>query len=55
VKEHVRGVSLFADLPEEDLDRLCAGSELIELGPDEPLFEEGDDGDHAYVIIEGEV
>ena len=46
---------MFADLPEEDLDRLCAGSELIELGPDEPLFEEGDDGDHAYVIIEGEV
>ena len=55
MKEHIRGVSLFADLPEEDLDRLCAGSELIELGPDEPLFEEGDDGDHAYVIIEGEV
>ena len=55
MKEHIRGVPLFADLSEEDLDRLCAGSELIELAPDEVLFNEGDDGDSAYVIIDGEV
>ena len=55
MKEHLRHVPLFADLNEEDLDRLSEGSELIELAPDEALFNEGDSGDAAYVIIDGEV
>ena len=55
IKEYLRNVPLFADLSEEDLDRLCAGSELVELGPDEALFNEGDAGDRAYVIVDGEV
>ena len=55
MKEHLRHVPLFADLNEEDLDRLSEGSELIELVPDEVLFNEGDSGDAAYVIIDGEV
>ena len=41
VKEHLRNVPLFADLSEEDLDRLCEGSELIELAPDEALVPRG--------------
>lgn len=55
LKEYIRSVPLFADLPEEDLDELCAGAELLELGPDEVLFQEGEAGDRAYVIVEGEV
>ena len=55
LKDHIRHVALFADLSEEDLDRLCAGAEMISLEPDEILFSEGDAGDHAYVITDGEV
>ena len=54
-KEYLRHVALFADLNEEDLERLCQGSELIDLEPDGVLFSQGDVGDRAYVIIEGEL
>ena len=53
--DHLRRVELFAQLPEEDLARICEGSELIELGPDEVLFQEGEEGEHAFIITEGEV
>ena len=55
MKEHLRNVPLFAGLSEEDLDRLCEGAEFVDLAADQALFDEGDAGDRAYVIIEGEV
>lgn len=55
VLEELRLVPLFADLPEDDLVRLCEGVERVALGPGELLFAEGDEGDRAYVVHEGEL
>jgi signal transduction histidine kinase len=46
---------MFAELSEADLDCLEEGAVVISLEPGETLFNEGDDGDHAYVITEGEI
>ena len=46
---------MFAELSEADLDCLEEGAVVIFLDPGETLFNEGDDGDHAYVITEGEI
>ena len=46
---------MFAELTEADLDCLEEGAVVISLEPGETLFNEGDDGDHAYVITEGEI
>ena len=51
----LRAVPLFADLSDDDLDRLAEGSESVLLDAGEILFHEGDEGRHAYVIAEGEV
>jgi signal transduction histidine kinase len=55
VREELRAVPLFAELTDEDLDCLEEGATVIELGRGETLFNEGDDGDHAYVITDGEI
>ena len=51
----LKGVPLFAGLPEDDLRAICEGSEEVILEPGQQLFAEGDVGDRAYVIVEGEV
>ncbi len=51
----LKGVPLFAGLPDDDLRAICEGSEEVILEPGEQLFAEGDVGDRAYVIVEGEV
>ena len=48
-------VELFANLSDEDLAQLTGSLTERELGSDEYLFREGDDGDSAYVVAEGEV
>ena len=48
-------VPLFAELPDEDLEALCQGSEDVSLQHGQELFAEGDVGDRAYIIMEGEV
>ena len=53
--EFLGQVPLFADLPPEDLDRLCESIEVVVLSGGETLFEEGTAGDRAYVIEEGEL
>lgn len=53
--EGLRAVPLFADLDSADLERLAEGVEHVRLLAGSILFEEGDDGDHAYVIQEGEI
>lgn len=54
-EERLRSVPLFADLPNEDLERLCAGVHEIVLAAGDSLFEEGEEGNVAYVIIEGRI
>ena len=51
----LRNTSVLGGLSHEHLERLIEGSEVVTLGSGEYLFEEGDEGDAAYVLIEGEV
>ncbi len=53
--DFLKKVPLFADLPDEDLDRLCAMAVEEVIPIDETLFIEGEIGDKAYVIMSGEV
>jgi signal transduction histidine kinase len=53
--EELRRVPLFADLSEEDLERLHEMAETISITAGEPLFEEGSPGDALYAILEGEL
>jgi len=53
--DFLKKVPLFADLPDDDLDRLCAMVVEEHIAVDETLFVEGEIGDKAYVIMSGEV
>ena len=51
----LKKVPLFANLPDDDLNRLCNVVVEEYLPANKILFTEGDMGDKAYVIMEGEV
>jgi CRP-like cAMP-binding protein len=51
----LKQVPLFAELPDQDLEQLCQMVWDVTLDSDETLFYEGDEGDKAYVIKEGEL
>ncbi|MFH1103354.1 MAG: ATP-binding protein [Actinomycetota bacterium] len=53
--DRLRTVPLFAALTDDDLDRLCRDAEEIRLGAGDRLFAEGDRGDRAFVISDGDV
>lgn len=53
--DFLRKVPLFAELPDADLQRLCSMIKEVGLAPGETLFAEGDPGEEAYVIAEGEI
>ena len=53
--DFLKKVPLFANLPDEDLDRLCSVASEEYILTDEILFIEGEIGDKAYVIMEGEI
>ena len=53
--EIFKSVPLFADLPEADLEHLCQEAEEVRLPAGEELFAEGNPGDGAYVITEGQL
>jgi len=53
--ERLRDVPLFANLDPEDLKRLCVGIEEVHLPAGELLFAEGDEGDRAFVVMDGEI
>lgn len=55
VNAFLRKVPLFAELPEADLERLCRMITEVRLPEGELLFREGDSGERAYVIEEGEI
>jgi len=48
-----RKIPLFTELRDDDLDRLCRLAEEMVLEVGDVLFEEGSQGDRAYVIEEG--
>lgn len=51
--DFLRKVSLFADLPEDDLIRLCQLIQIVHLRENEELFKEGSQGDKVYIIHSG--
>lgn len=53
--EFLRKIPLFAELPEADLQSLCQIVQDVHLDAGQVLFEEGSDGDMAYIIRSGEV
>lgn len=55
MREFLRQVPLFADLPDDDLNQLFELAEVVELPAGADLFAEGDAGDRAYIVKTGEV
>ena len=53
--EFLRTVDLFAELSEPDLRRLCEDLSEVRLTKGEELFAEGNPGNRAYMIREGEL
>ena len=53
--DRLRTVPLFAGLTEDDLALLCRDAEEISLSAGDHLFVEGEEGDQAFVIADGEV
>ncbi|GAB4452176.1 MAG: hypothetical protein OHK0041_15370 [Anaerolineales bacterium] len=48
-------IPFFADLPPDELDRLMNELEVVHLRSGEILFNEGDPGEHLYVVMDGEL
>ena len=55
MNDFLRKVPLFAELPDEDLDRICEMVEVVRLPAGQELFAEGSRGDSAYIIETGEL
>ena len=53
--DFLRKVPLFAELPEDDLRTLSETVAEVRISEGEELFAEGDPGDRAYVIQEGQI
>ena len=53
--DFLKKVPLFADLSDDDLDRLCEMLTTVDLPAGEELFAEGSHGERAYIIQEGEL
>lgn len=53
IRDFLRNVPLFEDLPEQELEKICTVSRRVQLEDGELLFAEGDTGHTAYVIEEG--
>jgi signal transduction histidine kinase len=51
----LRSIPLFEAFDPADLERIAAATGECRLAAGDWLFAEGEDGDHAYVIVEGEI
>lgn len=48
-------IPFFTDLPPEELDRLIAELDVVNLGSGDILFREGDPGEHLYIVVNGKL
>ena len=55
VAQELRRVEVFAGLTDEQLEWLAANGEVVQFGPGEAVFREGDPSDSMYVILEGKL
>lgn len=46
-------IPFFTDLPVDELDRIMAQLEVVNLNSGEILFREGDAGEHMYIVVSG--
>lgn len=53
--QFLKKTELFAELPETELKSICQIATEVAYPADATLFEEGDEGDSLYLIINGEV
>jgi signal transduction histidine kinase len=53
--DELRQIPLFADLSEEDLERLYRMAETVSIPAGQLVLREGDPGDSLYVVLEGEL
>jgi MFS family permease len=51
--ELLRGIEIFANLPEPVLERLASGATTVTVAPFQPAVSQGETGRHFYVIAEG--
>lgn len=51
----LRGVSIFAPLPESTLEQVASQLERIRLPAGRDVFRQGDPGDRFYIVAEGDV
>lgn len=48
-------IPLFSDLPPEELDRLMAALDVVDIKSGDILFREGEIGEHLYIMVSGEL
>ncbi len=53
--DELRKIPLFADLPEEDLERLYRMAETVSFPAGQLVLREGDQGDSLFVVLDGEL
>jgi signal transduction histidine kinase len=53
--DELRRIPLFADLSEEDLERLYQMAETVSIPAGELVLREGDQGDSLFVVLDGEL
>jgi signal transduction histidine kinase len=53
--DSLRALPYFADLPDELLERVAAGSESVDLDSDIVIIEEGSQSEEMYVVVSGEL
>ncbi len=53
--QQLRASPLFAEVPDEPLQRLAEASELVHLGPGDQLIREGDPAEELFVVVTGEL
>jgi len=54
-KAELRGVSAFADLPDDQLDWFLGHSQEVRVATGETYVRQGDSADWMFVILEGQV
>lgn len=53
--DELRKIPLFADLSEEDLERLYRMAETVSIPAGQLVLREGDSGDSLFVVLDGEL
>jgi CRP-like cAMP-binding protein len=53
--ESLKQASIFANLPNDELEAIASMMDIITVRADETIIHKGDQGDHLYVVIDGQL